>query len=69
MKNLSKARRKGLEFHIKVNDYFASLATFLSLVEQSTGASAQQRVIADCLKKSVEDLMYLQRNFKIIRKR
>jgi len=69
MKNLSKERRQGLEFHVKVDDYFASLATLLDLLRQSLGDSAWDRRVADSLEKSVEDLMYLHRNFKIIKKR
>lgn len=47
---------KNLEFHIKSQDYFGTLATVLSLGKQ-TGQEIPESVI--------EDLMYLQRNYKI----
>jgi hypothetical protein len=66
MKNISKERQRGLEFHIKVNDYFVSLATLLYLLQETLGNSAEEQNVARCLKKSVNDLMYLQRNCKIV---
>jgi len=47
---------KNLEFHVKSQDYFGTLATVLSLNKQ-TGQEIPDSVI--------EDLMYLQRNYKI----
>lgn len=46
----------GLKFHIKSQDYFGTLATVLSLCRQ-TGQEIPEGVI--------EDLMYLQQNYKI----
>ena len=47
---------KNLEFHFESQDYFGTLATVLSLNKQ-TGQEIPESVI--------EDLMYLQRNYKI----
>ena len=67
MKNISKARQRGLEFHIEINDYFGTLATVLDLSRQTLGNTAREREVAYYLAKNVDDLMYLQRNFKITR--
>lgn len=58
-------RRRGLEFHIKVNDSFGTLATILDLSRQTLGNSAREREVARYLERSVADLMYLQSNFGI----
>ena len=64
---ISKARRRGLEFHIEINDYFGTLATILDLSRQTLGQSAREREVAGYLAKQVNDLMYLQRNYKIVK--
>lgn len=65
MKKISKKRRESLEFHIKVNDYFVSLATFLDLGRQGLGDSTLDKSFAECLTRTVNDLMYLQENYRI----
>jgi hypothetical protein len=65
MKKISKKRRESLEFHIKVNDYFVSLATFLDLGRQGLGDSVLDKSLAECLARTVNDLMYLQENYRI----
>jgi hypothetical protein len=62
---ISPERRRGLEFHIKVNDYFGTLATILDLSKQTLGNSAREREVAGYLERSVDDLMYLQSNYEI----
>jgi hypothetical protein len=54
---ISKERQRGLEFHIKINDYFGTLATVLDLSRQTLGNTARERRIAEYLAKNVEDLM------------
>lgn len=55
----------GLKFHIKSNDYFGTLATILSLIRQSI---EKREVNIETLKKVERELMYLQKNYKIIKK-
>ena len=51
-----------LEFHIKSNDYFGTLATILSLIAQNNKLpNAEQK----SLNKIINDLMYLQKNYII----
>lgn len=50
---------KNVDFHVLSQDYFGTLATVLSLCRQ-TGQEIPESVI--------DDLMYLQRNYKIERK-
>jgi hypothetical protein len=64
---ISKARQRGLEFHIQINDYFGTLATILDLSRQTLGQSAHEREVGGYLAKQVNDLMYLQRNYKIVK--
>ena len=64
---ISKARQRGLEFHIEINDYFGTLATVLDLSRQTLGQSAREREVSSYLAKNVDDLMYLQRNYKIVK--
>jgi len=65
---ISKQRRRGLEFHIEINDYFGTLATVLDLSRQTLGNTAREREIAGYLEKSVDDLVYLQENYRITKK-
>ena len=65
---ISKARRRGLEFHIEINDYFGTLATVLDLSRQTLGSSASEREVASYLERSVKDLIYLQANYRIVKK-
>lgn len=53
---------KSLEFHIKSNDYFGTLAAVLNLLTQNECADVRDKVIKD----KVDELMYLQKNYKII---
>jgi len=48
---------KSLKFHIKSQDYFGTLATVLSLCRQ------EEKIIPEHI---IDDLMYLQKNFKIV---
>ena len=59
--------KESLEFHIKSDDYFGTLATVLSLQEQSLSRGNKFK-ISEILKNKVDELMYLQRNYKIVKK-
>ncbi len=56
---MTKYRFSGVEFHVKSQDYFGTLATVLSLNSQ-TGQPISQ--------KTIDDLMFLQKNYKILKK-
>lgn len=51
-----------LEFHIKNNDYFGTLATILSLIAQKNKLEQEEQKSLD---KIINDLMYLQNNYII----
>ena len=56
-----------LKFHIESDDYFGTLATVLSLQEQNLSKYKKLKV-SEILKSKVDELMYLQKNYKIIKK-
>jgi len=61
-----KAARR-VEFHIKSNDYFGTLATLMQLMADAV-ASGDARARARCiatLKELSEDLVYLQERYSI----
>ena len=63
---ISKARQRGLEFHIETGDYFGTLATILDLSRQTLGNTAREREVAGYLERNVADLVYLQKNYRIV---
>ena len=65
---MKKDRIQKLKFHIKSEDYFGTLATILDLFRLDV---LEKKFIFDknkILKKIVKDLIYLQDNYKIIKK-
>lgn len=63
---VSGLRKKSLEFHIKEEDYFGTLATILDIIRQD-------KVIWGKMTKNIlgnicDDLSYLQDNYRIIKK-
>jgi len=58
--------KNSTDFHIRAEDYFASLATVLNLLSQSN--SLKEKEIKNILKNISQDLLYLQKNYKIIKK-
>lgn len=58
--------QRSLKFHIKSNDYFGTLATIISLVRQNL--EKKESGSAHILKKLENDLVYLQENYKIVKK-
>jgi hypothetical protein len=63
---MDKDRIKGLEFHISIQDYFGTLATVLDLLRQDLEEGVRIENSHISLKKLTDDLMYLQRKYKII---
>ncbi len=60
-------RKRNLEFHIKSDDYFGTLATVLDLLRQNLNPFKQKQE-KNTLENKVKELMYLQKNFKIVKK-
>ena len=59
---------KNLIFHIKSDDYLGTLATVLDLLRQTAGKKETMLNNDEFLKGIVDDLMYLQTNYKIEKK-
>jgi hypothetical protein len=59
--------KKSLEFHIKSDDYFGTLATVLDLVRQNLNPFNQKKE-KRTLENVVKDLEYLQKNYQIKKK-
>ena len=58
--------KKGVEFHISVQDYFGTLATVLSLYAQSlTRRRFSPKEVAEGLCRKSEELSYLQKYYRI----
>jgi hypothetical protein len=57
--------KKSLEFHIKSGDYFGTLATVLSLTEETIVEDKKHKAI---FKRLIKDLMFLQKEYKIVKK-
>ena len=65
---MEKNKIQNLKFHIKSEDYFGTLATVLDLFRLDV---LEKKFISDknkMLKGIVKDLVYLQNNYKIIKK-
>jgi hypothetical protein len=69
MKNISKVRQRGLEFHIEINDYFGTLATVIDLVRQDLGIRRYAERNEEVLIRMRDDLMYLQAHYGIEKKK
>ncbi len=66
-------RRQNLEFHIRSDDYFGTLATVLSTLQQVAEKNRQEmNLMYDKQNKQLQDLksdlMWLQENYKVIKK-
>jgi len=61
--------KKSLEFHIKSGDYFGTLATVIDLVKQQIFKDSSRDKNKKIIENKVAELMYLQNNFDIIKKR
>ena len=63
--------KKSIEFHVKSNDYFGTLATVLSMVRQNIESHQDKNsnlTNLKILKKLEKDLMFLHNNYKIDKK-
>ena len=58
---------KQLKFHIASDDYFGTLATILDLLVQGR-KSEKNAPEVKILAKTVKDLVYLQKNYRIVKK-
>ena len=55
--------KKSLKFHIESDDYFGTLATILNFLVQKEFIGNKDKIIRE----KVEELIYLQKNYKIIK--
>lgn len=58
---------KSLEFHIRSDDYFGTLATILSLLKQSLSTEKTLKEF-NLFDRKINELIYLQNNYKIVKK-
>lgn len=63
---ISGNRKKNVDFHVVVGDYFGTLATVLDILRQDKNISEQMR--EKTLENLRNDLEYLQDNYFIMRK-
>jgi len=64
---LIKMSKESVEFHVKNDDYFGTLATVISLIRQnleSNGLSKNNKCLVDL----EDNLVFMQSNYKIIKK-
>ena len=54
-----------VENHVRGKDYFGTLATIIDLISQTEESSNDR---AETMKNLKNELMYLQKNYKIVRK-
>jgi hypothetical protein len=67
VKDAEDSERKSLKFHIEADDYFGTLATILELLREESHLTAE---VQDSLwGKIIDDQIYLQQNYKIVKKR
>lgn len=59
--------KQSVKFHIKSGDYFGTIATVLSLIRQSVSEKKIIKTNERILKRMEKDLMYLQKEYKIIK--
>lgn len=56
--------QKSVKFHVESDDYFGTLATILGLLRQTSNIGKGNKI----LKRLEKDLMFLQKNYRIIKK-
>lgn len=59
--------KKSVELHIKSNDYFGTLATILSLIQQNINNKNIQEDNIKILNNIQRDLIFLQKNYQIVK--
>lgn len=63
---------KGVRFHVKSSDYFGTLASILTILEEKLSKNMEKEdkeLIRKILKNSIKDCLYLQKNYSIIAKK
>ncbi len=62
--------QKSTDFHIKSDDYFGTLASVLTIINEKKDShdKSDLKLIDRILKNVIKDLMYLQDKYKIIKK-
>jgi len=60
--------KKSVEFHIKSDDYFGTLAAVLSLIRQGINSEESRETNIKNLVNLEKDLMYLQKEYEIVKK-
>ncbi len=62
--------QKTTKFHIKSDDYFGTLASILTIINEKKDShdKSDLKLINKILKNVIKDLIYLQNNFRIIKK-
>ncbi len=62
---------KGVRFHVKSSDYFGTLASVLTIIEEKINSCdnlEDKKLIKQILKNTISDCLYLQKNYSIIAK-
>ncbi len=61
---------KGVKFHVKSCDYFATLASVLTIILEKieNDNKIEKKLIIKILKNIIKDCLYLQKNYSIIAK-
>jgi len=59
--------KESLEFHIKSDDYFGTLATVLDLIKQQIFGDKKSK-LKNAIESKVSELLYLQENYQIVKK-
>ena len=59
--------KESLEFHVKSDDYFGTLATVLDLIKQQIFGDKKNK-LKSAIESKVSELMYLQKNYQIVKK-
>lgn len=59
--------QKSVKFHIESGDYFGTLATILSLLQQNISAPKYLKEMG-ILNEKIDELLYLQNNYLIKKK-
>ena len=65
---MEKERIKRIEFNIKSGDYFGTFAVVLDLLKQTIERDGYKKENNKTLENVVEDLLYLHKHYKIVRK-
>lgn len=60
--------KKNVDFHVKKNDYFGTLATIMELINQDN-ILEDKKELKKILRRLKKDLLYLQDNFFIYNKK